>query len=886
MERDLVFRLKADVDQVQVGAQLKLIGQQIQDAGLTMSLSLSLPDVQKLQQQLSATPLQVPVMLVAQGFSMAPGLQMPGMVPGGGGMPGFPGMPGFIPGVPPIAPQPVTLQPKPDPVADLLSLPAGYQPESQAERDYRRSIGMQRANPSYADSLTDQAYDDEMARRNGTPRASGSEGDPAEAISSLENANRKIEMISDRVNGEMRRGLYDTFEAVTRLGRGFAYIGVVGEEDVRKVLDVLMKVEATINLIRGGVDTFRGLSQAVNAYKEGLQAVATIQGSVSAAQGVSGVSGAARAANVGGDLLDTGGDVAGIAALGKGARPAGSVAGSGAAGVAGMSMIPQLLGGLAALVGGGLGLNAVGESFVYRGGNGEWGGAVGEYGLGGGARPGTWTAMTGELYANAFGTLSEWSPKSWRDWGANSSAEFQYDREALGESDYGVYDRLAQSNIETKRRTRLAMSREEMDSRRMLGNSAANRAARARLDAGIRRGNDEDFIVDRTFRSSADAFQEAAEDRSMSIVDWSSYAATSNYRLAQTDDVNQRRSLRADAREMELFAAGDRLEQARAVPTISRGLERAAVANASETEDVRRQLALAREQMKPGLGGTSPDLTRGDQVGGSEQIAELEQRLVDLGKQRLQIEQDVRKERADGLRESASALQQQVQMHQQAAIAARESLSASQQRFGLMDEGEAQLTMDAGRRMREIIDLEGSEEDDPERDQKLARAKILRQEMTQEDLARLRGTGTSETSDFVRSEATRRAEQRGFSGVFGDQEREEIKAREGMAERAQTALNIRRAEAQEATEASRADRAGGTIAVNLKDDRTLEVKIDRDDNAIASATVQAIQAQLAERDKALLASIEQRLQAERSRVSQMSAGEAVAAGMARRSRAN
>jgi len=138
-------------------------------------------------------------------------------------------------------------------------------------------------------------------------------------------------------SAKMRDATNTGTEGIIKLGRGMAMLGVVGEESSRKMLEGLIKVQATFDILRGGIEVWRSLSMAASAYRLSLEGVAAANAAVAVSGGVAGAAGGAGAAR--------GIGAAGAVRLGIAAGSGGLVAGTG----------------LMALIGGGLGANAIRE---------------------------------------------------------------------------------------------------------------------------------------------------------------------------------------------------------------------------------------------------------------------------------------------------------------------------------------------------------------------------------------------------------------------------------------------------------------------------------------------------------------------------------------------
>jgi len=120
-------------------------------------------------------------------------------------------------------------------------------------------------------------------------------------------------------NEAMVGGFNQTGEGVLKLGRGFALLGVSGEDDVKKLLEVLLRVQGVVDVTRGAIEVYQGLTRGVRAYRSAVIASTAAETALGVAR--------ARSAAAGG------------ASVGAGA--------AGAAGAAGVGVIPRVGGVLA-----------------------------------------------------------------------------------------------------------------------------------------------------------------------------------------------------------------------------------------------------------------------------------------------------------------------------------------------------------------------------------------------------------------------------------------------------------------------------------------------------------------------------------------------------------
>lgn len=102
---------------------------------------------------------------------------------------------------------------------------------------------------------------------------------------------------------EFRERTMAAMGAVVTMGRGIATLGLVGQEDMQKLTDGILKVFGAVDVLRGGIQVFHEMSRGARTYRDILQLTAESERAVAAAragggiaQAVGGVAGAAGAA--------------------------------------------------------------------------------------------------------------------------------------------------------------------------------------------------------------------------------------------------------------------------------------------------------------------------------------------------------------------------------------------------------------------------------------------------------------------------------------------------------------------------------------------------------------------------------------------------------------
>ena len=106
-----------------------------------------------------------------------------------------------------------------------------------------------------------------------------------------EQETRKATMLFERsnaqmimANDQMTERLTSATESIARMGRGFAMLGLVGEENTQKLLQGLVKVQASFDLVVGGINAYTRLSRAVRAYQASVEAAAIAESALGAAR--------------------------------------------------------------------------------------------------------------------------------------------------------------------------------------------------------------------------------------------------------------------------------------------------------------------------------------------------------------------------------------------------------------------------------------------------------------------------------------------------------------------------------------------------------------------------------------------------------------------------
>ena len=120
--------------------------------------------------------------------------------------------------------------------------------------------------------LREQATDKRIREEERAQRAQerARKREEAEQQRHLDRLTAQWERAQDRILAgrmQMTEGFLGTMESIMRLSRGFAMLGLVGEENTKKLLETLVKVQAAFDVIAGGTKLWVELLKAVEGYR-------------------------------------------------------------------------------------------------------------------------------------------------------------------------------------------------------------------------------------------------------------------------------------------------------------------------------------------------------------------------------------------------------------------------------------------------------------------------------------------------------------------------------------------------------------------------------------------------------------------------------------------
>lgn len=682
--------------------------------------------------------------------------------------------------------------------------------------------------------------------------------------------------VSDKVNNSntrLRQGLLQTLDALMQVGRGFAYLGVAGEEDLQKILKVLVSVEASINLIRGGIDVFRGLATAATAYSSALHGV----GVASKAAGLSGGGGTDAATDATESLVTHAEAIGGGAVSAKAGGMAARLGGLGKMAGAAVGPVAALL---AAIAGGGAGIKSAYEFATGR--ERPHGAEEMFFSHPEDIRIGSWNESAGSMYASGADWVWSWFPKEmrrdvvegWENRGWTKPGEWDnYNPFSTSIASLDSYQNRVRTERMINRRTR----RYEAGGHQRLTLGVKQDDMFERSAMQRRRMEEEDQLRDQFTGSAAVRREREERDRSLELASQGALGSWLSSELYNWDrgavSLGAVRDVQLDLQQQH---AATRLQDVGHEYTISSGLTSRAYGLNMAFRDAGMERQAAQRALASSYGPSGEvNVTQEQQSALQERMEAAERRLQDLTKQRISLEGDLRREKEQTLAQTVRNLQEEVAAQNQSIEAAGRKYTNQQTNFGLMDLGDAYRLRSAGMRMQRIKELDAAGRGDE--------AMMYRRGLAPEELRLLAYSGDEDSEDFVREEGMRRARERGMDTMFSGRTFKQAEAARERRDNVEGVLKQRQADLSGIANVNRdMEQGAGQFNIELKDNRELNVNLVRDDSAIVTAAVAGVRAQLDERDRALLRMLDDRLRQEFSRIANMRDQDAVTAGFGRR----
>lgn len=509
-------------------------------------------------------------------------------------------------------------------------------------------------------------------------------------------------------------------ESVMKTARGFVAIGLVGEKDLDKVKDALLGIQGAFDIMSGSLQTFLKMTRSAEALARAIRAATAAQVALNVAQASGAVTGTAGAA---------GGVMAGLGGLMSRFRRA-PVNMSGQGGMLGMS------GGTAAAAGGGAAVAAPayilpaaiagGAAFDAYAAQ-DVGRNMFTYGLGGGAKVGSYTDKVGGSVYNPFSWLFSGGAQRSRVKSDYATTRAQKRSDQLSEMTALQDAEMGRSAGES-----FGRSAKSLGSKSALFDLAGQRlddsagSANSKLEADQQARNAALLKATESLEAkrraiSAQASKARADDEVKAYKDASAQLMALDEKEYKARDAAQQEGGRAQSLAVDVRY---KTQEARLAGEIAAEEKRVAEYKAEAAKYDERFKDIREQYLN--------------------QAEEGERRIINLLGQRRDIERQTGQEKKQIAEDSLNFAQQEYDIAKAKADSARSQVMSAKERFGMLDSGQQS-------------DLIG-----------LARRAKAGEQLGGEELKRLQGLGLESTNKLVSRQANRLAEQGGFNEIAGE----------------------------------------------------------------------------------------------------------------------
>lgn len=581
-------------------------------------------------------------------------------------------------------------------------------------------------------------------------------------------------------NEAMIESFVGVTEGVAKVGRGFVALRLVGEKDSQAIIDGLLKIQGTFDLVTGSVQTVVRLQKGIRLMSAALAAADTVQKSSAITASLS-----SRASDSSAAALRREAAAANLSAAahgrlaasrgastvaGRGAAAAGSIGGRGAG--AAVGGIGAAAGGGGAAAGGGAGAAgmiasigpwvaaAVGVAAAAISGTSSFR-AARKHGIGGGADVGSVTDKIATMEVSVASRIQRLTQKIGVDFDVLGGPVVMLGSRLLGIT--GAVKQLVKSSEDLERVEKSRVAITERMARVQEQVTAISRADIALRSARVNQASERREVRDMMAAAAPTGDRRGEiERRQAEVVEAIRESSAAQARAIEQGKAGLRESAEIEKRIQDLNRESFRLAQAKFESEIE--------AIGSQKDARRRSLDEESRMLAREIAAAERNRDKASQWSETQseyeaQIAELSQRAAEVTRQKLQLELDsvgrareIRKQEADELRrnheQAIQGIREQINLRRQQAEAESDRLKSARERFGAMDPAE----------QRRLMML-----------QQRAQATGGRG-LNQEQLDLLSGVGTRATEELVSRERQRRAEAAGFSRFFGQEERQNIAA--------------------------------------------------------------------------------------------------------------
>lgn len=554
---------------------------------------------------------------------------------------------------------------------------------------------------------------------------------------------------------ELKEEFRQSLDAIVRLGKGFALMGILGEKETEKLIQGLIRIQAAAFIVKGAFQFWTAVTESVKRYREAviaaqvaeraLQAdrlrsmvisgrgsgVMTVASSAPALSGMLQSASSTKAqfagmlqsstAPVAGGVAGAAGTAAlsGTAAAGGGAAAAGGAAGGTGAAAAGGIMVP--LGAfVAAIVGATAGLKVLWEFLSGTGdAEGAWSRKINES---------VWLPL-----ADAVGRLTGW------------------------------FDLLGNKALEAAEKNRKAVQldkefREAKSSVAATGFIQRSRLAEERggygvaLEALLQGG------------SNADAYTNEMRRRDSEIADSRSYIANGNFNAAG------RAAEEAALARME----GDRYDYMRNA-SASRGPSADQLKNSGSLREVEGLLTSARGELSNAKGDDA-------RLQITQRITDLEKQRIGLAIEGARLAKDEGRSRLEAGREALRTLEQERRERMDLIKRMQDSVKSARERFGELDPSQRITAIEGKKKLDAAAAAEAAGNQ--------GLADQIRGTVNKSEKDVLRGLGLESVDRGVGKVSELAGKQAGFDQFFGQPEQAKIAQQQAIQSKVDAAIKV------------------------------------------------------------------------------------------------
>jgi len=691
----------------------------------------------------------------------------------------------------------------------------------EADREADRQHGRHRARQLSIAKANRAARDAEA--REALAQSRAMESDYSRNVATVNQANAAL---SNKVMG--------VAGSIGQATRGFLQLGLVGEESTKDLLEGWIKIQSGFDIIVGGAKVVKGITDATHLWSEAntaaklaaeIAAAANARHIVSltaeaqaatAAAAAHGRLATARVAGAGGGAAS-----AATSAATAGSTAVRGAASAGSAGIAGAGAVPAVGGAaitfgaaVAAFVGGAAGILSASSTFKE----------AAKFGFGGGARQDTIAGKIAEKEASiGVGAIKMLGVENTQSMMRMLSGTLMglpgKIAGGLGSNPLQPFTQAASDDISADKAVK---ARERRTANRAFQEEQGGiRADRMRSDftaTDRRRDVTTQLRLDAAPRDNAATRQLKTLQREIDAT---------QRRLADLPDGSKPIARLLEGRIREL----SKMQRSVSVAAVSPEIEaRKSVNKDSRVESQKELNGLLAQQKQLETKGSDAE-----KQAVSQRIAEVHQRMLDLGRERLSIEQQIGDERRRANEEAISSLRSEIEMRSQQKRDAEGRVKSAAEAFGEMTLLDQQLAMRAKAKSNAAADKALSPNEKAKfdtlnkkaespgglTDAEQANLAQLRQKrtdaagnaLTREERGRLKSLGLSDDVAAASSGARTAAKRAGFDTAFGRDDR---------------------------TDANIADAARKKLDIELKNKLDFTAKLDANVPAMATAIVNTL----------------------------------------------